>query len=40
MKSNLVLVESRLRFRQAPAMNPLPPPLAFFGLLFSGWVNR
>lgn len=28
--------EPRLRFRQAPAMNPLPPPLAFFGLLLSG----
>ena len=22
------------------AMDPLPPPLAFFCLLFSGWVNR
>jgi hypothetical protein len=21
-------------------MDPLPPPLAFFFLLFSGWVNR
>jgi hypothetical protein len=21
-------------------MNPLSPPLAFFVLLFSGWVNR
>jgi hypothetical protein len=21
-------------------MDPLPPPLAFFLLLFSGWVNR
>jgi len=21
-------------------MDPLPPPLAFFVLLFSGWVNR
>jgi hypothetical protein len=21
-------------------MAPLPPPLAFFFLLFSGWVNR
>jgi hypothetical protein len=21
-------------------MDPLPPPLAFFCLLFSGWVNR
>jgi hypothetical protein len=21
-------------------MNPLPPPLAFFVLLFSGWINR
>jgi Homeodomain-like domain len=40
MQSNLVLVEARLRFRQAPAMNPLPQPLALFGLLFSGWVNR
>jgi putative transposase len=24
----------------AVAMDPLPPPLAFFVLLFSGWVNR
>ena len=24
----------------ASAMDPLPPPLAFFLLLFSGWVNR
>ena len=24
----------------ASAMDPLPPPLAFFFLLFSGWVNR
>ena len=22
------------------AMDPLPPPFAFFSLLFSGWVNR
>jgi len=21
-------------------MDPLPPPLAFLGLLFAGWVNR
>jgi len=21
-------------------MDPLPPPLAFFCLLFAGWVNR
>ena len=21
-------------------MDPLPPPLAFFLLLFSGWINR
>jgi len=33
-------VEPRRPLRQASAMDPLPPPLAFFVLLFSGWVNR
>jgi hypothetical protein len=37
---NLTPVEQRPPFRQAPAMDQLPPPLAFFLLLFSGWVNR
>jgi putative transposase len=27
-------------FEHASAMDPLPPPLTFFLLLFSGWVNR
>ena len=33
-------IERRQRLRQAPAMDQLPPPLAFLFLLFSGWVNR
>ncbi len=37
---NLVSVERRLLLGQAAAMDPLPPPLAFLLLLFSGWVNR
>lgn len=37
---NLALVERRPPLRQAPAMDQLPPPLAFFLLLFSGWINR
>ena len=37
---NLGPVERRLPLRQAPARDPLPPPRAFFLLLFSGWVNR
>jgi hypothetical protein len=36
----VVPVESRLLLGQAAAMHPLPPPLAFLLLLFSGWVNR
>jgi putative transposase len=37
---NLAPVERRPPVRQTPAMAPVPPPLAFFLLLFSGWVNR
>jgi hypothetical protein len=37
---NLTPVEQRPPFTQASDMDPLPPPLAFFLLLFSGWVNR
>jgi putative transposase len=37
---NLAPVETRPSLRQAPAMDLLPPPLAFLLLLFSGWVNR
>src|SRR4029450_5168262 len=37
---NLALVEQRSALRQTLAMNPLPRPLAFFVLLFSGCVNR
>src|SRR4030095_1542788 len=37
---NFAPVEPRPPLRQACAMNPLPSPLAFFLLLFSGWVNR
>ena len=37
---NLAPVARRPPLRQAPAMDRLPPPLAFFLLLFSGWVNR
>jgi hypothetical protein len=35
-----VALEPRQRLGHASAMDPLPPPLAFFFLLFSGWVNR
>jgi hypothetical protein len=38
--ANLAPVERRSALRQAPAMDPLPPPLTFFLLLFSGWINR
>jgi putative transposase len=31
---------NRAALGHASAMDPLPPPLAFFLLLFSGWVNR
>jgi hypothetical protein len=37
---NLAPVETRPPFRQAPAMDALPPPLVFLFLFFSGWVNR
>src|ERR1700752_2124777 len=37
---NLAPVERRPPLRQAFAMDPLPPPLTFLLLLFSGWVNR
>jgi len=37
---NLAPVERRPPLRQASAMVPLPTPLTFFVLLFSGWVNR
>jgi hypothetical protein len=37
---NVAPVERRAPVRQTPAMDPVPPPLAFFLLLFSGWVNR
>ena len=35
-----VALEPRQRLGHASAMDQLPPPLAFFRLLFSGWVNR
>ena len=34
------ILGTEVHVRQAPAMDPLPPPLAFFLLLVSGWVNR
>ena len=37
---NLAPVERRSPVRHTPAMAPVPPPLAFVLLLFSGWVNR
>jgi hypothetical protein len=37
---NLVPVEPWLPLGQSLAMDPLPPPLAFLVLVFSGWVNR
>src|SRR5215471_11938568 len=33
-------VEQRSGLRHTPAMDPLPRPLIFFLLLFSGWINR
>src|SRR3981189_2138242 len=33
-------LERRPPVSQTPAMAPVPHPLAFFLLLFSGWVNR
>jgi hypothetical protein len=38
--ANLAPVERRSALRQAPAMDPLPSPLTFFLLLFSGWIHR
>ncbi len=35
-----IVLESAERLGHASAMDPLPPPLAVFVLLFSGWVNR
>jgi hypothetical protein len=35
-----IVLEPGQRVGHAFAMDPLPPPLAFFHLLFSGWVNR
>ena len=37
---NLGPVEPRRPLWQAPVMDPLPRPLAFLLLLFSGWVHR
>ena len=34
------ILEPQQPLGHAVAMDPLPPPLAFFLLLFSGWVNR
>jgi len=36
----VIVLEPGERFGHASAMDPLPPPLAFFCLLFAGWVNR
>ena len=36
----LASVERGPPVRQTPSMAPVPPPLAFVLLLFSGWVNR
>ena len=36
----LVPLDPGLPLGQAPDMDALPPPLAFFILLFAGWVNR
>jgi putative transposase len=38
--SGVVPLETRPPRGQASAMDALPPPLAYFLLLFSGWVNR
>jgi len=35
-----IVLEPAQRLAHASAMDPLPPPLAFFFLLFAGWVNR
>ena len=35
-----IVVEPAQRLGHALAMDALPPPLAFFVLLFAGWVNR
>jgi hypothetical protein len=35
-----IVLEPEQRLGHAFAMDPLPPPLAFFFLLFSGWVSR
>jgi transposase InsO family protein len=35
-----IVVEPARRIGHAVAMDALPPPLAFFILLFAGWVNR
>ena len=37
---NLTPVQRRPPVRQTPDMVTAPPPLTFFLLLFSGWVNR
>src|SRR5262247_3024483 len=37
---NVAPVEQRSALRQAPTMAALSPPLTFFLLLFTGWVNR
>ena len=36
----MIVLEPGERFGHASAMDPVPPPLAFFCLLFAGWVNR
>src|SRR5262249_11795731 len=38
--SDVVPVETWPPRGHASAMDPLPPPRAFFLMLFSGWVNR
>jgi hypothetical protein len=35
-----IVLEPTQRLGHALAMDPLPPPLAFFVQLFAGWVNR
>jgi hypothetical protein len=35
-----IVLEPASRLGHASTMDPLPPPFAFFVLLFSGWVNR
>jgi hypothetical protein len=34
------ILGTEVHLSQASAMDPLPPPLAFLRLLFSGWINR